>query len=186
MDVMREIVQGLQTYLNFTLSTLLLYNFEREQYKVLFLQNSVTNAVSKAATPSKSRRSAATRLEQNLALSTSSEASPAKRRYTRRQHLLSEEHEGTLETSSFVTTRSGSLSSPDIAKNKQEFLYVPKRRGRPSRKRRLESQDVDVPQDVVQRDNWAEPKVSSMTDVESKTGFQLKSCSFVVIGILMA
>ena len=166
MDVMREVVQGLQTYLNFTLSTLLLYNFEREQYKALFPENSITNTVSKG-TPSKPRRSAATRSEQNLSFSASSEASPAKRKYTRRQHLLSEEQDGASETSSFVTTRSGSLSSPDIAKSKQEFLQLPKRRGRPSRKRKLESQDADVPQDVVQSDDWAEPKVSSMIDRES-------------------
>lgn len=166
MDVMREVVQGLQTYLNFTLSTLLLYNFEREQYNALFPQNSFANTVLKTASPSKSRRSAATRSAQHLSLSASLEVSPAKRKYTRRQHLLSEEHEGSSETGSFVTTRSGSLSSPDIAKSKQEFLQVPKRRGRPSRKRKLESQDADVTQEVMQSDDWAEPKVSSIIPSE--------------------
>ena len=35
-EVVREVMEGLLTYLNFTLSTLLLYNFEKEQYDALF------------------------------------------------------------------------------------------------------------------------------------------------------
>jgi len=35
-EVVREVVEGLLTYLNFTLSTLLLYNFEKEQYDAWF------------------------------------------------------------------------------------------------------------------------------------------------------
>eukprot|EP00112_Aurelia_sp_Birch-Aquarium-sp1_P006829 Seg1746.7 transcript_id=Seg1746.7/GoldUCD/mRNA.D3Y31 product="Mortality factor 4-like protein 2" protein_id=Seg1746.7/GoldUCD/D3Y31 len=141
-----------------------------------FPQNSFANTVLKTASPSKSRRSAATRSAQHLSLSASLEVSPAKRKYTRRQHLLSEEHEGSSETGSFVTTRSGSLSSPDIAKSKQEFLQVPKRRGRPSRKRKLESQDADVTQEVMQSDDWAEPKVEVKNE---PTEMKIEDCEQV-------
>eukprot|EP00795_Rhopilema_esculentum_P000420 gene420-10090_t len=136
-EIVREMVQGLQTYLNFTLSALLLYNFEREQYSHIFPDKQFTAIPS----PLKLINTKFDDTLQNLpATPSESSASPRKKRGRRFKRVVSREKQEKC-SGAEGSGVGGRFSSGVLGIRNEKLDHLkspPRRRGRPSLKRKLE------------------------------------------------
>lgn len=140
---MREVVEGLQTYLNFTLSTLLLYNFEKEQYDELF-SNTYVSKVQENPVSDPPKIQEETVLLQQQPTVPESRKWPSKRKSTRRNKLKHDEDETSESRSSNQAAES---AVPQVADSNGGIIMHPpqRKRGRPSRKSKLELLSAQKP-----------------------------------------
>ena len=138
-------MEGLQTYLNFTLSSLLLYNFEKEQYDDLFVRKKAFAADNEPET--KMKESGAT-------------VSPNKRKALR-NNKVSEDLDEVAENGSKELVPA--VLSPSVTNDHgDEALPIPpKKRGRPFGKRRAKALLSNKQKTVSRRDTRAKAQVNT-------------------------
>ena len=157
-------VQGLQTYLNFTLSALLLYNFEREQYFRIFPDKQFTAIPSPLKVINTKRDDT---LQNSQATPSESSVSPRKKRGRRFKRVVSgEKQEKCSGTEGSGVGGRFSQGVLGIRNEKLDHLRSPpRRRGRPSLKRKLEAPVTDQQNSSEQMIMPADGQVSTRVNL---------------------
>ena len=116
-------MEGLLTYLNFTLSTLLLYNFEKEQYHALFSNERISEGGNKVAK------------EVSVCAPPRGKIFPSKRKVARRKQM----HENKEEVLENKSSQLSEIKTPSVSGSCGVEVMQPtrKKRGRPCGTRKI-------------------------------------------------
>ena len=151
-------MEGLQTYLNFTLSTLLLYNFEKEQYDALF-SNRMFSEGEKGEFAEQTVKVDSAPLQQQLKASESNK-SPSKRKSTRRKQLQEYEYEMSGYNAEGATAE---VLMPPVSHFREDeaMQSPPRKRGRPSRKQKVGLASTSSQKTLSRRETRANAQVAA-------------------------